>query len=251
MPSSTIRTERRDAVQIVTLDRPGRRNAVDGPAAEALGRAIAAAERDKGVRAIVLTGAGGTFCAGNDLKAMAAGDFPTPAEDGPPPMNVTRAPASKPVVAAVEGYCFGGGFELALWCDLRVASTTAEFGALNLNHGLPCMDAGTVRLPRVVGQARALDILLTARRVPAAEALAIGLVTRLVEPGEALPEAVRLAAAIAALPAPALDAVRRSVTEQWSLPEPDAARNETRLALALLAGADAGQPAPPPSAASS
>jgi enoyl-CoA hydratase len=158
-------------------------------------------------------------------------------------MNVTRAPASKPVVAAVEGYCFGGGFELALWCDLRVASTTAEFGALNLGHGLPCMDAGTVRLPRIVGQGRALDILLTARRVPAAEAHAIGLVTRLVEPGEALAEAVRLAAGIAALPAPALHAVRSSVTDQWSLQEREAARAETRLALGLLTGADQGQPA--------
>ncbi|MFF5259201.1 enoyl-CoA hydratase-related protein [Actinomadura viridis] len=230
----TVRTERRGPSLLITLDRPDRRNAVDGPAAAALGRAVAAAERDDEVSVIVITGAGGTFCAGNDLKALAAGELPAPSEDGPPPMNVTRTPASKPVIAAVEGYCFGGGFELALWCDLRVASTTAEFGVLNLGHGLPCLDGGTVRLARLIGQARALDLLLTARRVPAAEALTFGLVTRLVEPGRALPEALACAERIAALPRPARQAARRSLLDQWSLSEPDALRNETRLGLAAI-----------------
>ncbi|KAB2370796.1 enoyl-CoA hydratase-related protein [Actinomadura montaniterrae] len=226
-----IRTARHGDLHLITLDRPGRRNAVDGPMAEALADAVGAAERDDAVRAIVLTGAGGAFCAGNDLKAMAAGDFPVPTVDGPPPMAVTRTPPAKPVIAAVEGYCFGGGFELALWADLRVASTTAEFGTLNLAQGLPCLDAATVRLPRLVGQGRALDILLTARRVPAEEAHACGLVDRLTGPGEALERALELAAAVARLPVEARNAARRSVLEQWSLPEDEAARNEARLAL--------------------
>lgn len=226
-----IRTERRGPIQVITLDRPDRRNAVDGPMAEALAETIDAAERDEEIRAIVLTGAGDTFCAGNDLKAMAAGDFPMPTVDGPPPMKVTRTAPAKPVIAAIEGYCFGGGFELALWADLRVASTTAEFGTLNLAHGLPCLDAGTVRLPRLIGQGRALDILLTARRVPAEEALAHGLITRLVDPGQSLKEALTLADAVTSLPPGALRAARRSVLDQWSLPENEAAQNEARLAL--------------------
>ncbi|GAA0217600.1 crotonase/enoyl-CoA hydratase family protein [Actinomadura nitritigenes] len=226
-----IRTARHGDVHLITLDRPDRRNAVDGPMAEALAEAVGAAERDDEVRAIVLTGAGGAFCAGNDLKAMAAGDFPVPTPDGPPPMRVTRTPPAKPVVAAVEGYCFGGGFELALWADLRVASATAEFGTLNLAHGLPCLDGATVRLPRLVGQGRALDILLTARRVPADQALAYGLVDRLVDAGQALEGALELAGAVARLPVEARNAARRSVLEQWALPEDEAAGNEARLAL--------------------
>lgn len=226
-----IRTARHGDVHLITLDRPDRRNAVDGPMAEALADAVGGAERDEEVRAIVLTGAGGAFCAGNDLKAMAAGDFPVPTPDGPPPMRVTRTPPAKPVIAAVEGYCFGGGFELALWADLRVASATAEFGTLNLAHGLPCLDGATVRLPRLVGQGRALDILLTARRVPADEALAYGLVDRLAEPGRALEQALELAGAVARLPVEARNAARRSVLEQWALPEDEAAGNEARLAL--------------------
>ncbi|MFC6878876.1 MULTISPECIES: crotonase/enoyl-CoA hydratase family protein [Actinomadura] len=228
-----VRTEREGPVHVVTIDRPERRNAVDGPMARALGDAFAAFESDPEAKVAVLTGAGGTFCAGNDLKAMAAGDFPVPTETAPP-MNVTRTALGKPVIAAVEGYCFGGGFELALWCDLRVASATAEFGALNLRRGLPCMDSGTVRLPRLVGHARALDILLTARRVPAAEAERIGLVTRLTAEGEALPAALELAREIAETPQEALRAARRSVIEQWSLSDRDAAANETRHAEAVL-----------------
>ncbi|SEG84721.1 enoyl-CoA hydratase [Thermomonospora echinospora] len=228
-----IRTGLRGPIQVITLDRPDRRNAVDGPMAQALAEAAHTAERDDQVRVIVLAGAGGTFCAGNDLKAMAAGDFPIPTVDGPPPMRVTRTPAAKPVIAAIEGYCFGGGFELALWADLRVASTTAEFGALNLAHGLPCLDAGTVRLPRLVGQGRALDILLTARRVSADQALAYGLITQLVDPGQALEQALTLAEAVARLPLEALNTARRSVLDQWALPEDEAARNEARLALRL------------------
>lgn len=179
----TVRTERRGPVHVITLDRPARRNAVDGPTARRLAGAVRDFE-DGDAKVAVLTGAGGTFCAGSDLKAMAAGDFPAPTADGPPPMAVTRARPSKPVIAAIEGYCFGGGFELALWCDLRVASETAEFGLLNFEHGLPSLDGATVRLPRLVGQPRALDALLTARRIPAREAADWGLLTTVTHPAK-------------------------------------------------------------------
>ncbi|MGW3771825.1 enoyl-CoA hydratase-related protein [Actinomadura verrucosospora] len=229
----SVRTERRGPVHVITLDRPDRRNAVDGPTARRLADAVRAFE-DGDAKAAVVTGAGGAFCAGSDLKAMAAGDFPAPTADGPPPMAVTRARPSKPVIAAIEGYCFGGGFELALWCDLRVASETAEFGLLNFEHGLPSLDGATVRLPRLVGQPRALDALLTARRIPAREAASWGLLTALTPPGEALETALALAARIASLPAPALQAARVSLLAQGPLPEADALRNETTLALAAL-----------------
>ncbi|MEU9869926.1 enoyl-CoA hydratase-related protein [Actinomadura sp. NPDC048021] len=229
----SVRTERRGPVHVITLDRPDRRNAVDGPTARRLADAVRAFE-DGDAKAAVVTGAGGAFCAGSDLKAMAAGDFPAPTAGGPPPMAVTRARPSKPVIAAIEGYCFGGGFELALWCDLRVASETAEFGLLNFEHGLPSLDGATVRLPRLVGQPRALDALLTARRISAREAASWGLLTALTPPGEALETALALAARIASLPAPALQAARASLLAQGPLPEADALKNETTLALAAL-----------------
>lgn len=229
----TVRSERRGPVHVITLDRPARRNAVDGPTARRLAGAVREFE-DGDAKVAVLTGAGGAFCAGSDLKAMAAGDFPAPTADGPPPMAVTRARPSKPVIAAIEGYCFGGGFELALWCDLRVASETAEFGLLNFEHGLPSLDGATVRLPRLVGQPRALDALLTARRIPAGEAAAWGLLTTVTPPGEALETAQALAARIASLPAPALQAARTSLLTQGPLPEPEALMNETALALSAL-----------------
>lgn len=229
-----IRTERRGPVEIVTIDRPDRRNAIDWPMAQALGTAFEHFEKDDEARVAVLTGAGDTFCAGNDLKAMAAGEFPVPSVEGPPPMYVTHSASAKPVIAAIEGYCFGGGFELALWCDLRVASSIAQFGLLNLAHGLPSMDAGTVRLPRLIGQARALDIILTARRVSAAQALDYGLVTSLTEPGEALSAALELATTIASMPQEALRAERVSAIEQWGRTEQEAVAAETRHALAAL-----------------
>ncbi|MFI0450467.1 enoyl-CoA hydratase-related protein [Actinomadura sp. 6N118] len=226
-----VRTEDGDGVQIITIDRPERRNAVDGPMAEELRDAFAAFENEPGARAAVLTGAGGTFCAGNDLKAIAAGDFPIPTAEGPPPMQVTRGPATKPIVAAIEGYCFGGGFELALWADLRIASTTAEFGLLNLGNGLPCLDGATVRLPRIVGHGRAMELILTGRRLSAADAFTYGLVTQVVDPGNALPTALTLAAQIAATPPEALQAARRSALDQWSLHESAATAHEAEIAL--------------------
>lgn len=237
-----VRTERTGQVQIITIDRPERRNAVDWPMAQALGAAFESFERDNDAHVAVLTGAGATFCAGNDLKAMAAGEFPVPSPDGPPPMYVTHTRPGKPVIAAIEGYCFGGGFELALWCDLRIASTEAEFGLLNLARGLPCLDAGTVRLPRLIGQARALELILTGRRVPAPEALTYGLVTQLVGPGKALGAALDLAGALAAIPQEPLRSARRSALEQWEVTEAEAILNETISGLAAVNGTSAAPP---------
>ena len=209
----------------VTIDRPEVRNAVDPQTAIALREAFAAFEHDPTFRAAVLTGAGRTFCAGFDLKALAAGQaYGGKPADGP--MGPTRMALSKPVLAAIEGYAVGGGLELALWCDLRVMARDATLGVFNRRFGVPLIDGGTVRLPRLVGQGRALDLILTGRPVAAAEALAIGLVDRIVEPDQALAEARAMANHIAAFPQAALRADRRNVFDQWSLDEEVALRKE-------------------------
>src|SRR5512139_1220584 len=231
MTAGTVRTERRGAVDIVTIDRPDRRNAVDGPCARRLTEVFMEFDRDDQARVAVLTGAGGTFCAGSDLKAMAAGEFPMPTLDGPPPLGPTRMTLAKPVIAAIEGGAFGGGMELALWCDLRVAATDAALGLPNLSKGLPCLDGGSVRLPRIVGHGRAMELLLTGRRIEAAEALAIGLVNRLTEPGTALEAALELAGQLAALPQEGLRAARETAIAQWGLSEAAALTAEARRAL--------------------
>lgn len=227
----TVRTERRGAVTLVIIDRPDRRNAVDGPAAVALAGAFTAFDRDDQARVAVLTGAGGIFCAGSDLKAMAAGEFPVPTVDGPPPLGPTRLRLTKPVIAAIEGGAFGGGMELALWCDLRIAADDAVLGLLNLPKGLPCLDGASVRLPRLIGHGRALDLLLTGRRVPAEEALRIGLVNRLAPPGMALEAAIELALQIAAFPQEGVRAARDTAIDQWSLSEDQALLTEARRGL--------------------
>ena len=188
-------------------------------------------DRDEGARVAVLAGAGGTFCAGSDLKAMAAGEFPVPTIEGPPPLGLTRMQLTKPVIAAIEGGAFGGGLELALWCDLRVAAQDAELGLVNLPKGLPCLDGGSARLPRLIGQSRALDLLLTGRRVPAAEALQMGLVSRLAAPGTALQAALDLAQEIAAFPQDGLLAARDTALGQWSLSQEQALRAEAQRGL--------------------
>ena len=210
----SVLVERSGAVTTVVIDRPECRNAVDPPTAQALREAFAAFESDEAARVAVLTGAGGHFCAGYDLKALAAGGVGyDPAGEGP--MGPTRRQLSKPVVAAVEGYAVAGGLELALWCDLRVASGTAVFGVFCRRWGVPLVDGGTVRLPRLVGQGRALDMILTGRPVAAGEALAISLADRLVPAGAARAEAERLAAEIAAFPQLCLRTDRASAFEQW------------------------------------
>src|ERR1700734_1695438 len=179
----SVRVERDGPVSTVVLDRPAVRNAVDGPTAAALAEAFRKFEADDSARAAVLYGAGGTFCAGADLKALGSPDGNRAEPDGDGPMGPTRMRLSKPVVAAISGYAVAGGLELALWCDLRVAQQDAVFGVFCRRWGVPLVDGGTVRLPQGVGLGRALDLILTGRAVPAAEALGMGLVSRVVPDG--------------------------------------------------------------------
>ena len=223
----------------VTITRPEVRNAVDVETAAALADAFRQFEGDAGLSVAVLTGSGGHFCAGYDLKAL-AGDSPDRlSEAGDGPMGPTRMELSKPVIAAIEGYAVAGGLELALWCDLRVAARDATLGVFNRRFGVPLIDMGTIRLPRLIGQGRALDLILTGRAVAADEALRIGLVERLAEPGRALEEAQKLAHRIAEFPPGALRADRLSAINQWSLSVEEAARAEHRGGLEVLASGEA------------
>jgi enoyl-CoA hydratase len=225
-------------VTIVTICRPERRNAVDGPSAAALLEAFRAFDGDGSSSVAVLTGSGGTFCAGADLRALSEGDRRPVLEDGPGPMGPTRLELSKPVIAAIEGYAVAGGLELALWCDLRVASSDAVLGVYCRRFGVPLVDGGTVRLPRLIGQSRALDLVLTGRGVGGDEALQMGLVNRLVAPGTALAEALVLARQLAALPQTCLRNDRRSLLWQWALDEDDALAAEARLGQQTIASGE-------------
>jgi enoyl-CoA hydratase len=187
----------------------------------------------------VLTGADGTFCAGFDLKALARGDSYRVDQSGEGPMGPTRMLLSKPVIAAIEGYAVGGGLELALWCDLRVCARGATLGMFNRRFGVPTIDLGTVRLPRLIGQGRALDLILTGRGVTADEAVQIGLVERVVEPGRALHGAQAMARELATFPQGALIADRRSVLQQWALSLDDAAAAEYKAGVEVIASGEA------------
>ncbi len=229
-----VRIEHDGPVTIVVLDRPAFRNAVDGTTARALADAFRAFEEDDSARVAVLYGDGGTFCAGADLKAM-----DNRVEDhGDGPMGPTRMRLSKPVIAAIEGYAVAGGLELALWCDLRVAARDAVFGVFCRRWGVPLIDGGTVRLPRLIGQSRAMDLILTGRPVDAEEAERIGLVNRVVERGTAREEAERLAFDLLQFPQECLQNDRLSVLDQWGANERDAMAHELALGkLSLQAGA--------------
>ena len=229
----TVRTERHDAIWIVTIDRPQARNAVDPATATALRAAFDTFEADDGLSVAVLTGAAGSFCAGFDLKSVGAAN-PRYDPDGDGPMGPTRRLLSKPVIAAIEGHAVAGGLELAIWCDLRVASETAVFGVFCRRWGVPLIDGGTVRLPRLIGQGRALDMILTGRPVTAAEALAWGLADRLVPAGEALATARALAADIARFPQLCLRADRASAFHQWDRPLDAALKGEAHGGMAPL-----------------
>ena len=231
--------EQQGPVTVVTIDRPERRNAVDRPTADALLEVFEAFDADEDASVAVLTGAHGTFCAGADLQAIAGGTGNRVAEDGAGPMGPTRLELSKPVVAAVEGHAVAGGLELAVWCDLRVAAADAVLGVYCRRFGVPLVDGGTVRLPRLVGQGRAMDLILSGRGVGAEEALAMGLVSRVVPPGTALAAAVAWAQELAALPQVCMRNDRRSAIDQWSLPVDEALAHETRLGLASLASGEA------------
>ena len=224
----SVRLDDDGRVRIITIDRPERRNAVDGPTALALAEAMLDADADSAVDVIVLTGAGGNFCAGADLHAMTTDRSnqlsPDIADLGP--MGPTRLRTIKPVIAAVEGFAVAGGLELACWCDLRVVASDATFGVFCRRWGVPLIDGGTVRLARIVGHARAMDMLLTGRAVAADEALLWGLASRVCEPGAALAEAVALAHEIASHPQTCLRTDRTSLLEQWSLDESEALKAE-------------------------
>ncbi len=251
----SVRTEKSGPVWTVVLSRPERRNAVDGPTAAALAAAFRAFDADAEARVAVLFGEGGTFCAGADLKAISEGRgnavrptqatpqaapgaarseaLPSEVEtDGP--MGPSRMQLGKPVIAAVAGHAVAGGLELALWCDLRVAERGAVFGVFCRRWGVPLIDGGTVRLPRIVGQGRALDMILTGRPVAAEEALRIGLADRVVPDGQARAAAEALALEIASFPQLCLRADRRSAYEAWSLDENAALANELRHGLAVI-----------------
>ena len=224
-----VTIENRGAVTTVILSRPERRNAIDWPTAEALARAFRAVERDREARVAVLWGAGGTFCAGADLKAIAARTARVQRTYGDGPMGTSRMRLSKPVIAAVAGYAVGGGLEVALWCDLRVMEEDAVIGVFNRRWGIPLLDGGTVRLPAIVGLGRALDLILTGRPVDAHEALAIGLATCVVPRGRARQEAEALARTIANFPQHAVRSDRQSAYDAQGATLAAALRREFTL----------------------
>jgi enoyl-CoA hydratase len=232
----TVHFEIDGPVCVITIDRPHARNAVDGPTQRALSEAFRRFEADDELSVAILTGAEGTFCAGADLKAVATGrgnrvesDM---THDGP--MGPTRMVFNKPVIAAVEGHAVAGGLELAVMCDLRVAAEDAVFGIYCRRWGVPLIDGGTIRLPRLIGQSHALDMLLTGRGVSGEEARMMGLANRLAPKGEALAVARELAHQIAAFPQRCMRSDRRSSFEQWDLSLADALANETRLGLGVI-----------------
>ncbi|MBI3095136.1 MAG: crotonase/enoyl-CoA hydratase family protein [Rhodocyclales bacterium] len=236
----TIHIQRNGAVTTVVIDRPEARNAIDRATAQALADAFRAFDADPQASVAVLCGAGGHFCAGADLKSFVANpDEWQLNEDGDAPLGPTRMLLSKPVIAAVSGYAVAGGLELALWCDLRVVEQSAVFGVFCRRWGVPLIDGGTIRLSRLIGHSRALDLILTGRPVGADEALAMGLANRVVADGAARAAAQALAAQIAALPQTCLRHDRLSSYEQWGLPLADALKNECRHGRASLASGDA------------
>ena len=237
---STVRTDTDGPVRIITIDRPAVRNAVDRPTAEALADAFRDAEADDEILVHVLTGAGGTFCAGADLKGVSDGRGNRVVDDMTVdgPMGPSRMTLTKPSIAAVEGFAVAGGLELALMCDLRVAAEDAVFGVYCRRWGVPLIDGGTVRLPRLIGQSHALDLILTGRGVSGDEARAMGLANRSVPTGEALQAAVALGKQIAAFPQRCMRSDRRSSYDQWDTTFDEAMANETRLGLEVIASGE-------------
>ena len=241
----TVRVEDQGAVRVVTIDRPEVRNAVDGPTAQLLYDVFVDADGDDEIAVVVLTGAGGTFCSGADLTAISDERGNAVLDVDPDeivgslgPMGPTRLMLSTPVIAAIEGHAVAGGLELACWADLRVAARDATFGVYCRRWGVPLVDGGTVRLPRLIGHSRALDLILTGRGIDGIEAERIGLVNRVVDPGRALEAAVELAAQLAALPQRCLRSDRRSSYDQASLDLGAALSHETRLGRATIASGE-------------
>lgn len=235
---TNIAVEHRGPITIVTIERPERKNAIDRVTADALSNAFRAFDGDENARVAVLHGSNGVFCAGADLKALGEGTPNRVAPDGDGPLGPTRMLLSKPVVAAIAGPAVAGGLELALWCDLRVAEKSAVLGVYCRRWGVPLIDGGTVRLPRLIGLSRALDLILTGRGVPADEALAMGLVNRVVDDGKSLEAAIALAEQIARFPQTCMREDRLSAYESGTLELREAIANELRHGLASLASPD-------------
>lgn len=233
-----ILTEIDGPMFVVTINRPERRNAVDRATADALAAAFRAFDDDNDLSVAILTGAGGNFCAGADLKAVANGNGNRIDAAGDGPMGPSRLMLSKPVIAAIEGHAVAGGLELALWCDLRIAAKGATFGVYCRRFGVPLIDGGTVRLPRLIGASRAMDMILTGRGIGAEEAFQWGLANRLCEPGAALSAAKALGRELAALPQTCLRNDRLSALTQWSLSEQDAIAAEFALGLKTLSSGE-------------
>jgi enoyl-CoA hydratase len=231
-----VRSGRVGTAQLVTIDRPARRNAIDGRTADALVAALDEFEADPNARVMVLTGADGSFCAGADLTAIDTLSPRLMAGEGP--LGFTRRVASKPVIAAVDGWAVAGGLELALWCDLRIASPSAQFGCLERRFGVPLVDGGTWRLPRIVGLGRALDMILTGRIVDAEEAVAIGLATEIAE--DPVARALELAEQLASFPQATMLSDRRSVYDGFGLPRDEALAVEAQYGQDVLSDAVAG-----------
>lgn len=229
-----VEVDHSGAVTVVTINRPQARNAVDGPTAAGLVEAFRTFEADPDRSVAVLVGKEGTFCSGADLKAVASGRGNKVRPDGDGPMGPTRMLLSKPVIAAVEGYAVAGGLELALWCDLRVAAQSAVFGVYCRRWGVPLVDGGTIRLPRLIGHSHAMDLILTGRGVSGAEALSMGLANRLVPDGTALEAAVALAQGLTEFPQGCMRGDRMSSYEQWSLGLDDALAAEYRHGIATI-----------------
>jgi len=229
-----VHYEAEGPLAIVTIDRPDVRNAVDRETAEALAAAFRTFEEDETLAVAILTGANGTFCAGADLKAVATGGGNRTAAEGDGPMGPSRMRLGKPVVAAVEGFAVAGGLELALWCDMRVAAEDAVFGVYCLRWGVPLVDGGTVRLPRLIGESHAMDLILTGRGVSGEEARTMGLANRIVPSGGALAAAKELALQLAAFPQRCLRSDRLSALDQWDLEFDAALANETRRGLEVI-----------------
>src|SRR5216684_1375910 len=221
-------------VAVVTIERPEARNAVNRATAQALAAAFRRFDSDASASVAILTGRGGAFCAGFDLKQTAAGRRGHRVESGDGPMGPTRLKLSKPVIAAVEGPAVAGGLELALWCDLRIAARDAVFGVYCRRFGVPLMDLGTIRLPRLIGHSRAMDMILTGRGVSGQEALQFGLANRIVAPGKALEEAIKLGSELALLPQRCMRSDRLSAYEQWSMPYDEAWHNELERGLEVI-----------------
>ena len=240
--SDSILVSHDGPITLVEINRPHRRNAVDGATAARLFDAFRAFDADVNASVAIFCGAGDTFCAGADLKALAEGDREKRRELGGQntiaPMGPGRLRLSKPVIAAIEGYAVAGGLELALWADMRVMAEDATLGVFCRRFGVPLVDLGTIRLPRLIGHARAMDLILTGRPVGAAEALNFGLANRVVPSGQARAEAIKLAHQIAAFPQACMRADRLSALKQWDLPEDEAIVNEMQGGLAVIASGE-------------